>query len=76
MARGHIYIDRGGDREGKTRFPATGGAVSPHADVIETFPDDTLASVTERAYGANTPRLRQKINRANSNLEGTVNAPR
>jgi len=76
MVRNHVYIDRGAQREPKTRFPAASAAVAPAHEVMETYPGETLAQITERAYGANTPRLRARIRAANANLEGTVNVPR
>lgn len=74
--RSHIYIDRGDIREGKTRFGQTESAATPTADTMEVFPDDTLATLAARAYGANTPGNRARIRRANASLEGTINVPR
>lgn len=74
--RSHVYIDRGDIREGKTRFGATENAAAPQSEILESYPDDTLATITARAYGANTPANRAKIRRANSTLEGKINVPR
>jgi len=74
MVRSAVYLDNGGTREPKTRY-RTGG-VAPRADSIETFPGDTLATITKRAYGANTQENRERIRNANANLEGTIRVPR
>lgn len=76
MTRSHVYIDRGAIREPRTRFGGTSAASAPRHDTLEVYPGETLAQITQRAYGANTPRLRDRIRGANANLEGTVNVPR
>jgi hypothetical protein len=74
MTRSTIYLDTGKVREGKTRY-RTSGAV-PRADYIEIYPGDTLATITTRAYGANTPENRERIRGANASLEGLIRVPR
>lgn len=45
-------------------------------DTIEANENESLASITERAYGVNTPYYRNRILSANGNLKGTVYVPR
>lgn len=51
------------------------GAVG-RRDTIEANIGESLASLTERAYGVNTPYYRERIMSANGNLKGTVYVPR
>ncbi|QOI67166.1 hypothetical protein SEA_LUZDEMUNDO_22 [Microbacterium phage LuzDeMundo] len=46
------------------------------ADTFDANENESLASITERAYGVNTPEFRERIERANANLKGTINVPR
>lgn len=52
----------------------------PKADLISIQPNETLASMTQRAYGANTSELRAKILHANGSIDGAnigeIRAPR
>jgi hypothetical protein len=70
-----IYMSNGNVQEGKTRYRSGTGAI-PRADEVTATPGESIASITERAYGANTPGNRQKINNANSNLDGQIRIPR
>lgn len=74
MAAGHIFLDSGIKREGKTRYRTSGAA--PAADRLDVYPGETLAEIAVRAYGANTPNNRDKLIRANAKLEGRINVPR
>jgi len=74
MARTTLYFDGGAEREPKTRYRQRGATRA--ATTMNAFPGDTLASITERAYGANTPELRARIMRANATLTGEINVPR
>lgn len=57
-----------------------GTGATPRADTITIQPNETLASITERAYGANTSEYRSRILHANGNLDGAtigdIRAPR
>lgn len=74
MAAGHIFLDSGMKREGKTRFRSSG--TTPKADTLDVYPGETLGEITLRAYGANTQNNRDKLMRANAKLEGQINVPR
>lgn len=74
MARGHIYLDSGLKREGKTRFRTSGA--EPNNDKLYVYPGETIGEIAVRAYGANTPNNRDKLMRANATLEGRINVPR
>jgi hypothetical protein len=62
-------------RDSRTGYQSGQGA-QPRADVLSVNDGETLGSITERAYGANTPELRDRITRANGNLSGEIIAPR
>lgn len=76
MSRDIRFVDHGNIREGKTRFGGTSSVAAPMYDTLEAYPGESLASITTRAYGSNTPRNRARITSANATLEGTINVPR
>ncbi len=45
-------------------------------DKFQVNDGESIASVTQRAYGVNTPEFRERIEAANPRLEGTINVPR
>jgi len=45
-------------------------------DTLHPWPGESLGSIAFRAYGANTPENRDKIERANSTLNDNVRIPR
>lgn len=73
MAGANIHMSDGEVREGKTRYHTYGAA--PKSRTIEAYPGESLASITERAYGTNTSVNRQKIRKANGTLDGSINVP-
>lgn len=75
MATTPFRFSDGSVREGKTRF-RTGAAAPRHADVITANTGESLGSITERAYGINTPGNRAKIVGANATLDGEIIVPR
>lgn len=76
MARSNILFDSGDKREGKTRVRGAKDD-APRYDTLDAYPGESLASITTRAYGANTERNREKIRQANNaDLRGTIRVPR
>ena len=69
-----IFLNHGQAPEPRTSL-TTSGAVPRH-DTIEALPGESLASITQRAYGENSSVKRQKIVNANGNLNGVINVPR
>jgi hypothetical protein len=56
-------------------FSQTSLDALPHAHVIHPYPGEHLGDITQRAYGANTAALRERILKANKDLKGPVIAP-
>lgn len=76
MAAGLIRLRAGDFRDPKMVVSPTSHAAPPKADEIVTGIGDTLASITQRAYGHNGRAAQERILAANGNLSGTVRAPR
>lgn len=72
--RSSFRFSNGVQRETKTRF-GTGSAAIRRAKVITANEGESLGSITLRAYGANTPELRNKIVNANASLNGEIIVP-
>ncbi len=69
-----IQFDSGAFREPKTRVRTSG--VAPASHTMEVYPGEDINSIVRRAYGTNTPQLRDKLTNANAALEGTIHVPR
>ncbi len=76
MAAGRIVLRAGEYRDPQMTIHKTGDAAAPRSSVVVTGAGDTLASVTERAYGHNSRAAQARILAANGNLDGSVIAPR
>jgi hypothetical protein len=71
-----IRFNDGSSREGgKTRY-ASGADIQPKHDVIEGHHGEGIGAITQRAYGANTKELQDRIRNANASLIGKINVPR
>lgn len=75
MAVSSLKFSDGVAREGKTRY-ATGSGAVRRSDVVAANPGESLASITQRAYGANSAENRAKIVGANATLSGDIVVPR
>lgn len=76
MAKSPIIMRHGAFRDPQMTIHRVSSAAVPKADNVIAGDGDTLASITQRAYGANTPELQERIKRANGSLTGSVRAPR
>lgn len=72
--RSSFKFSNGEQREGKTRYRAYGAERA--ARTIQANNNETLASITLRAYGANTAQNRAKITAANASLTGEIKVPK
>ena len=67
---GHVYADR-------AIVPIQTGGYGdtvPHISYV-VQPEDTLASVTKRLYGSNTPDNRRKVRNAGFRVGNVIHAP-
>lgn len=76
MAQGRIILRAGEFRDPQMILGTVAHAAEPKHDVVVTGAGDTLASVTQRAYGHNSRAAQERILAANANLDGFVKAPR
>jgi len=70
----NLKFSDGAKRESKTRYRSSGAM--PNAGSLQANIGETLASITLRAYGANTPDNRRKIREANASLTGIIRVPK
>jgi len=72
--RSSFRFSNGVQRETKTRF-GTGSAAVRRSNTLTANDGESLGSITLRAYGANTPELRNRIVNANASLSGEIVVP-
>lgn len=75
-----VYFNHGSDDTASfVQVDAPAGSI-PKADVITIAPNETIGSMAQRAYGANTAAYRARIEHANESLDGAtigeIRAPR
>jgi hypothetical protein len=76
MTATKFYPNQDDPTDTPSTFPQTRANATPVTDVIHPFPGETFGDIVKRAYGVNTHELRERIRKANTNLQGPINAPR